>query len=143
MYERAIAYCGTNLRDGHGLWDSYLEHALGRGNTQLVSEIYSKVLSVPLIRIDPYFDKFKFFVFGSEVDQVVPEGELASITAELEASGRVTADMPAARIDGEKKQVGSCGKMRWRLCWGVRGWLGACGSMGVGGHWFGALARDP
>lgn len=53
LFERGLAYVGMDYLS-HGLWDKYLAYELGLGAHGQVAQLYSRLLRMPIQRLDEY-----------------------------------------------------------------------------------------
>ncbi|KAL0031827.1 hypothetical protein WJX79_009679 [Trebouxia sp. C0005] len=75
---RGLAYVGMDYLS-HGLWDKYLTYELGLGAHAQVAQLYSRLLRMPIQRLDEYRTRFHEYAAGHSAAELVSEQERASI----------------------------------------------------------------
>lgn len=82
LFERGLAYVGMDYLS-HGLWDKYLTYELGLGAHAQVAQLYSRLLRMPIQRLDEYRTRLYEYAAGHSAAELVSEQERASIASKL------------------------------------------------------------
>ncbi|DBB06521.1 TPA: hypothetical protein ACH3X1_012070 [Trebouxia sp. C0004] len=82
LFERGLAYVGMDYLS-HGLWDKYLTYELGLGAHAQVAQLYSRLLRMPIQRLDEYRTRFHEYAAGHSAAELVSGQERASIASKL------------------------------------------------------------
>ncbi|KAK3285207.1 pre-mRNA splicing factor [Cymbomonas tetramitiformis] len=101
LYERGLAYVGTDFL-ASPLWNKYLEYEASAGTPAHMAQIYSRVLQIPLQKLDSYWEGLNKYTQSKPVRTMMTKEEVAA--ADAQDKVRIEKATEAATAEKERKK---------------------------------------
>ncbi|MCO5600784.1 hypothetical protein L7F22_054899 [Adiantum nelumboides] len=80
LFERGLAYVGSDYMS-HILWDKYLEYEVGLNEINKISQLYTRIIQLPIQKLDQYYHSYKQFMGLHTLSELQSDEERAASSA--------------------------------------------------------------
>lgn len=90
LFERGLSYVGSDYMS-HILWDKYLEFEVDLNEINKISQLYTRIIQLPIQKLDQYYHSYKQFIALHTLSELQTDEERAASAAASLATATVDA----------------------------------------------------
>ncbi|KAI5071002.1 hypothetical protein GOP47_0013253 [Adiantum capillus-veneris] len=108
LFERGLSYVGSDYMS-HILWDKYLEFEVGLNEINKISQLYTRIIQLPIQKLDHYYHSYKQFIALHTLNELQSDEERAASSAAALATTTIetTSNTEAGPAEGAGAEEGN------------------------------------
>ncbi|KAH7440208.1 hypothetical protein KP509_04G096600 [Ceratopteris richardii] len=111
LFERGLSYVGSDYMS-HILWDKYLEFEVGLNEINRISQLYTRIIQLPIQKLDHYYHSYKQFITLHTLSDLQTDEEKIATMAAMPATtiteaNNVEAGAAEGVVDEEGNMMGA------------------------------------